>query len=136
MANNGKTIRNFAIGAALSAIAGYIAGILTAPKSGKETREDIKNKAVETYSTAEKELKRLHTELSDIIAEAIDGIGTLKGKGEQSLDEMIEKGKRAKEKTREVLSSLHDGEAEDEDLKTAIHEATKAIENLRSYLKK
>lgn len=131
-----STIRNFAIGAALSAIAGYIAGILTAPKSGKETREDIKNKAVETYSTAEKELKKLHTELSEIIAEAAQRLGTLKGKGEQSLDEMIEKGKRAKEKTREVLSSLHDGEAEDEDLKNAIHDATKAIENLRSYLQK
>lgn len=136
MSKNGNLIRKFAVGAALSAIAGYVAGLLTAPKSGKETREDIKNKAVETYSTAEKELKRLHTELTEMLADATDRIGTLKGKSEESLDEMIEKGKRAKEKTREVLSSLHDGEAEDEDLKKAIHDATKAIENLRTYLKK
>ena len=49
---------------------GYLAGILTAPKSGKETREDIKDTAVKTYSEAEKQLKKLHTELNDVLAEA------------------------------------------------------------------
>ena len=34
------------------------------------------------------------------------------------------------------VSSLHDGEADDKDLKKAIAEATKAVENLRNYLKK
>ena len=65
---NDGLVRKFAIGAALTAVAGYVAGVLTAPKSGKETRDDIKNKAVETYTTAEKELKKLHTELADVIA--------------------------------------------------------------------
>jgi gas vesicle protein len=36
-----------AIGAIIGAAAGVVAGVLTAPKSGKETREDIKNKATE-----------------------------------------------------------------------------------------
>lgn len=125
-----------AIGAALSAVAGYIAGILTAPKSGKETREDIKKQAVETYSAAEKELKKLHTELSDIMAEIGDKIVELRGKGGKSLDEAVAKGQKAKDKAREVLSTLHDGEAEDKDLQKAISEATKAVENLRNYLKK
>ena len=35
----------FAVGAILGAAAGLVAGILTAPKSGKETRQDLKNKA-------------------------------------------------------------------------------------------
>ena len=133
--NNG-TAKKIAIGAALSAVAGYVAGILTAPKSGKETRQDIKEKAVETYAAAEKELKKLHTELGDMLAEAGDKFGELRGKGKKSLDEAVSKGQKAKDKAREVLSSLHDGEAEDKDLKKAIAEATKAVENLRNYLKK
>lgn len=133
---NGDLVKKFAIGAALSALAGYVAGVLTAPKSGKETREDIKNKATETYATAEKELKKLHTELNDVLAEASDRFSSLRGKGEKSLDEAVEKGKKAKEKAREVLSGLHDGDVEDKDLKKAIAEATKAVENLRNYLKK
>ncbi len=130
--NTGK----FALGAALTALAGYIAGVLTAPKAGRETREDIKNKAVETYSAAEKELKKLHTELGDVLAEAGNKLGDLRGKGSKSLDEAVAKGKTAKDKAREMLSSLHDGEADDKDLKKAITEATKAVENLRNYLKK
>ena len=109
---------------------------MTAPKSGKETREDIKDKAVETYAAAEKELKKLHTELGDVLAEAGDRFGELRGKSQKSLDEAVAKGQKAKDKAREVLSSLHDGEAEDKDLKKAVAEATKAIENLRTYLKK
>lgn len=128
--------KKFAIGAALTALAGYIAGILTAPKSGKETREDVKNKAVETYTTAEKELKKLHTELNDVIAEASERLGALRGSGEKTLDEAVLRGKQAKEKAREILSGLHDGDVEDKDLKKAISEATKAVENLRNYLKK
>jgi gas vesicle protein len=42
----------FAIGALLGAAAGFVAGILTAPKSGKETREDIKDTAVKAKNTA------------------------------------------------------------------------------------
>ncbi|MGB4799940.1 MAG: YtxH domain-containing protein [Candidatus Saccharimonadales bacterium] len=125
-----------AIGAAITAVAGYIAGVLTAPKSGKETREDIKQKATETYTAAEKELKKLHTELGDVITEAGDKLSTLRGHGQKSLDDAVTKGQKAKDKAREMLSSLHDGEAEDKDLKKAIAEATKAVENLRNYLKK
>lgn len=35
-----------------AALAGFVVGILTAPKSGKETREDIKTKAVEAKELA------------------------------------------------------------------------------------
>lgn len=134
--DNGGVAKKVAIGAALSAAAGYVAGILTAPKSGKETREDIKVKATETYAAAEKELKKLHTELGDALSEAGNKIGDLRGKGKKSFDEVVNKGQKAKDKAREMLSSLHDGEAEDKDLKKAIAEATKAVENLRNYLKK
>ncbi len=127
-------VKTIALGAALSALAGYVAGLLTAPRSGKETRQVIKNKATETYEAAEKELKRLHTELADVIGEVNDRFSTFRNPKE--VDEALKKGRNAKQKAREVLSVLHDGEAVDEDLKAAIKDATKAIERLRDFLHK
>ena len=40
----------FALGALVGAAAGVVAGMLTAPKSGKETRTDLKRKADELKS--------------------------------------------------------------------------------------
>lgn len=42
-----------AINTLVAAAAGFAAGILLAPKSGKETREDIKAKAIEAKDKAE-----------------------------------------------------------------------------------
>lgn len=127
-------VKKFALGAALSAAFGYLAGILTAPKSGKETREDIVDKAKESYNAAEKELKKLHTELSDVIDEVSDKISSFKDR--KDVSGALDKGRDAKQKAREVLSTLHDGEADDKDLKKAIGDATKAIEHLRDFLRK
>ena len=131
---NKDLVKKFAIGAAITGVVGYVAGILTAPKSGKETRADIKEKAEETYTAAEKELKKLHTELTDIIDEVGDRLSSFKGR--KDVDGALKKGRDAKQKAREVLSSLHDGEAEDKDLKKAISDATAAIEHLRDFLRK
>lgn len=125
-----------AIGTALAAAAGYVAGLLTAPKSGKETREDIKVKANETYVAAEKELKQLHTELNTHLEAAGQKVAELKKTGGEKLEDLLSQGNKAKDKAREMLSGLHEGEVNDDDLKKAISEATKAVENLRNYLKK
>ncbi len=134
MHDKGSMVKKVALGAAISAAVGYVAGILTAPKSGKETRQDIKNKAMETYAAAERELKKLHTELTDVIDEVSDRISSFRNSKEVS--GALDKGRDAKQKAREVLSALHDGEAEDADLQKAITDATKAIEHLREYLSK
>lgn len=133
-ADKTEVAKKFALGAILSAAAGYVAGLLTAPQSGKETRQDIKEKAADTYSAAEKQLKKLHTELSDVIDEVSDRFESFKERGEVS--NALDRGRDAKQKAREVLSTLHDGEAEDKDLKKAIADATKAIEHLRDFLRK
>jgi len=129
-----SVVKAFAIGAALSALAGYVAGVLTAPKSGRETRADIRNRAQAGYAVAEKELKKLHTELTDVLNEVGDRIESFKNR--KDVDEALRKGQHAKQKAREVLSTLHDGEAEDVDLRKAIKDATDAIEHLRNFLKK
>ncbi len=132
----GKMFKKFAIGTLLAAAIGYIAGILTAPKSGKETREDIKDAAVAGIREAEKRLKQLHTQMHQLIIDAQAIADTLKGKSQQELLEAIKLAKLAKEKAREILSAVHEGDADDKELKKAIADATKAVDHLKKYLKK
>jgi gas vesicle protein len=130
------SMKKVALGAVIAAAAGYLAGILTAPKSGKETRADIKDTAKATVSAAEKELKTLHTELSKLMDEARGRAGELKGVAQENLDKAMVAAKVAKEKARELLSAVHEGDADDKDLKKAIDEANKAVDHLKTYLKK
>jgi gas vesicle protein len=129
--------KKWALGAVFAAVAGYLAGILTAPKSGKETREDIKEKAEQGVAEAEKQLKKLHTQMADLIAQGKEKAETLKGAAQKDLQVAIDKAAVVKEKAREMLSTLHEGNtAEDKDLRKAIDEANQAISHLKAYLKK
>lgn len=130
-----KEGRKFALGAVIAAAAGYLAGILTAPKSGKETRKDIQNAAVKTKAEAEKALKNLHSELADLIKEAKQKAKDLSDTAKEELTGAVEKAQTAKEKTREILSAIHEGGANDEDLQRAIDEAKKAASYLKQYIK-
>jgi len=132
----GKTAKKLAIGTIIAAAAGYVAGILTAPKSGKETRKDIKDVTVKSVAEAEKQLKKLHTELNTMINKAKAEASTVKGKAREELDAVISKSFAVKEKAREVLSSVHEGSADDKDLKKAIDDANKSLEHLKKYLAK
>lgn len=127
--------KTFAVGAVLAAAAGYITGILTAPKSGKETRKDIKNAAQQGMSEAERQLKRLHTELTMLLNQASGELDMLKGKTHDELEEVMKVSHNVREKARDVLSALHEGKAEDKDLEKAIADANKAIEHLKRYVK-
>lgn len=131
-----KTIKRVAVGSTLAAAAGYLAGLLTAPKSGKQTREDIRQAAERGRAEAEKDLKRLHTELDYVIKQAKTRGDELGTKASQELSELVEKAMDTKEKAREMLSALHEGDAEDQDLKRAIDNANRALDHLRDYLKK
>lgn len=134
--HSGNDAKKFAIGAGIAALAGFLAGVLTAPKSGKETRADIKNTAQRSVTQAEKELKRLHTELSELLEDLVGKEGELQGKAAREVENVVEKAKISKEKARELLSALHEGDAEDKDLKKAIDDANKAIDHIKDYLKK
>ena len=134
----GKTnAKKWALGAVFAAVAGYLAGILTAPKSGKETRADIKNAANQKMTEAERQLKKLHTELTTMLNKAKTSANDLKGKARQDYDEVVRISQGVREKAREVLSAIHeDGAVEDKDLKKAIDDATRAVEHLKKYVTK
>jgi gas vesicle protein len=131
-----STAKKFAMGTAIAAVAGYVAGLLTAPKSGKETRKDIKDAAEKGITEGEKQLKKLHTELNSLVDEVKIKGGDLGDKAKKELDSLVDKAKDSKDKARELLTAVHDGGAEDKDLQKAIDDATKAIEHLRNYLAK
>ena len=131
-----KNNRNVALGTLLIALLGYVAGLLTAPKSGKETRKDIQKKATQAKLDAEKKLKVLHSELNELIAsgkkKAKTATNTVKG----DLAVALDKAQLAKEKARDILSAVHEGDAEDKDLQKAIKEVNSAIDHLKKYVSK
>jgi gas vesicle protein len=131
-----NTFKRVAIGSTIAAAAGYVAGLLTAPKSGKQTRGDIKQAASEGMVQAEKDLKRLHTDLGKVIDEAKINGDRFSAKARNDLSDLVDKAKDSKEKAREVISAVHEGDAEDIDLKKAVKEANTALDHLREFLKK
>lgn len=76
-----KDAKIMAAGIGAAAVAGVAAGILLAPKAGKETREDIKNKAAEVVDTTKEVVQdkaehvkeaavHVAEEIGDVIKEA------------------------------------------------------------------
>jgi len=131
--------KGIAIGAVIVGAIGYLAGILTAPKSGKKTRDDISQIRDKGVAEAEKHLKKLHTELSQLLGEAHTYAtdSASRGKTNEAIEgEVVAKANMARQKTREILSALHDGNADDKDLDKAVTEASNAIKSLKKYLQK
>ena len=57
-------------------------------------------------------------------------------KGKAAQGEVVDKAQKTKQKTREVISALHDGNADDEDLDKAVTDVSKAIDSIKKFLKK
>lgn len=129
------TGRKILIGASLAAAAGYVAGVLTAPKSGKETRKDIKNKAIKTKKEAEKQAEALRTEFDQLSKRAKDKAAELSDKARKELNDALETAKKAQTKAGEKVKALK-SDPKDDDLQVAINEAKSALQHLSSFLKK
>lgn len=132
----GKVLKKLAVAVGLAAALGYVAGLLTAPKSGKETREDLTNAARMGKNEAEKKLKQAVTELGDLIDQAKQRGSDLSDKANEELKDLADKARVARDKAREVVTAIHDGDAQDDDLRLAVEQANTALKHLRDYLKK
>ena|SRR3989344_373252 len=128
--------KKLAVGAAIISAGGYVAGILTAPKSGKQTRKELRQSALKTKTEAERILKKTHTELIDLMAKAKNKAKKYKNTANKEFAGAFTKAQFAKEKAREILSALHDGDANDKDLQKAVNDVNKAITHLKAYLAK
>lgn len=76
----------FAAGTIFGAIAGVIAGILTAPKSGKETRADLKLKADEIKGDTVKKAEDLKDKAAEVVDDVKVAAEDLKGRTERAVD--------------------------------------------------
>lgn len=130
------TKKDVAVGALIAGVAGYLTGILTAPKSGKETRQDIKAAALKARKEAERRLKDVNAELNVLIQRAGELAEQTKGKASAEFEKLRDQAVEVRQKTREILSAIHEGEADDEDLQNAVDEVNKATEHLKKYLDK
>jgi gas vesicle protein len=130
------SFKKIAIGASVAAVGGYLAGILTAKKTGSETRSDIKGAVQTGKDASEEQLKKVVIELNETLEKAKTHGEDLGGKARAEVEDLVSKAKNAKDKAREVLSAVHEGGADDEDLNKAVTNATRSLKHLRDYLKK
>jgi gas vesicle protein len=130
-----ETVKKVAIGSAIAGAVGYLAGILSAPKSGKQTRQDIADKAGEVKTSAEDELQDLNEELKDLIKDAKGKTISLGSAARAEYNETLIKAKDAQNKAGEVLRAVKNGEAANPELDKAVRQAKQAAKNLGKYLK-
>ena len=131
-----KTTKRVIIGTAAGLAAGYVVGLLTAPKSGKDTRQDIKDVSTKAWRAAEIKLKKLYSDMSDLIDQATKKAKQLSGRSKEKLNELVDDTKEAQQKVKEVISAIHDGDADDPELDSAVKQANDAIKHLANYMKK
>jgi len=89
-------------GLLIGGLIGVAVGVLYAPKSGKETREDITrkteelmDKAKEEYERAVQASKRAYEAAREKVEEAEEKAGELAGKGKEALQDQKGRLKRA-----------------------------------------
>lgn len=128
--NSGK---KFAIGALFAGVVGFLVGILSAPKSGKETREDLKTSTRIAITQAEKDLKSIHTDLQGLIASASTAIKTTTKQAKKDLQKAIDRAKKSQTKVKTVLSTIHEGTSDDPELNAALDEAKAAKNHLKKF---
>lgn len=133
MASNGeKTVVALVLGLAV----GYVAGILTAPKSGAETRQDIKDAAEKFKKEATMKLAVLRDDLDHVMAVAQEKAEELSGKARKEIEELLDKAKTAQDKSKVVLQAVKSGESDDKDLEKAVNDVKDAKNHLYKFLKK
>ena len=133
---NHNEVKKIAIGGVIAAVVGFLAGILTAPQSGKETRDDIKDTAHKGVDEAEKDFRKLQEEMDNVIRQARANRTKLSKSAQEELNELIDRAKDSKSKAGNVFDAVRNGEAEDRDLDRAIKSASRSLEHLKKYLKK
>jgi gas vesicle protein len=130
-----KTGRKVAVGAVVAGIGGFVAGILTAPKSGKETRAELAEQASAVKNDAEIELAVAQRELGIVIKDAQAKTANLGAKAKEELNEALIRAKDAQSKAVIVMKAFKAGQAEDPELNKAVKQAKQAQKNLGKFLK-
>ena len=132
----GKSTRNLVIGSLVGLGVGYATGILTAKKSGKETRQDIAKATMDAKHKADETIKSLHSDLDNLLKQGEELLKNTKNVVKDEFVKALEAAKKARDNALEVIKAINEGDASDADLSDAISEANKAIDHLKTYLGK
>jgi gas vesicle protein len=112
--------RKIAIGSVIAGGIGYLAGILTAPKSGKQTRKEIADTAENMVKDLEDQLRALSDELKDLIKSTKVKSVALSSGARAEFNEAVVRAKDAQNKATQVLKAAKAGEASDPELTSQI----------------
>jgi gas vesicle protein len=130
--NTGKKL---AVSALIAGVAGYLGGILTAPKSGKETRKQLAEEAEGLKENTEDQLQKANDELKVLLKDAKSKTVALSAQAREEFNEAVLRAKDAQNKTATTLKALKSGAAEDPELNKAVKQARQAAKNLSKYFK-
>ena len=108
----------FAIGALIGVAAGFVAGILTAPKSGKETRDELKTKATQKKEEVVAKGKEVRSKAGDVAEDVVSNAEKAAGKAADAVVSATEKASKSVVMTTKDLKARSKGVAKT--AKTAI----------------
>ena len=108
--------RSFLKGTIIGALVGAAAGVLLAPKSGKETRKDIKNKVQGTYQDFMVSLETMSDEMGGRVKTLREAAKDLTGEAREESQELIRRAEVLKQDLRVSASSLAESGAQTKDL--------------------
>jgi gas vesicle protein len=107
--------RSFWKGTFMGVMLGALAGILLAPKSGKETRGDIKDKVKGTYQDVVARLETMSDEVGGKVDSLKEAAKDLKGEAREESQELIRRAEVLKQDLRVSASNLSKSGAEAKD---------------------
>lgn len=120
-----------AVGAAIGAVAGVITGILFAPKSGKETRDELKGAALKARTRIVEESEHAQVELGKAIEKAeavlIEKGGTVSTAAKQVIADAKDAKSSLTAKIKQVSTGVEFAEAEMKTALKKVEDAQKAI---------
>lgn len=131
-----KPVKTAVVATVIGVGVGYALGILSAPKSGKETRQDLVDASARFKAELDKRYNDIQTSLSEVIDEGMSKLNSFKGSAQDNLEQLIEQAKQAEYKAVDVYRAVRHGETSDKHLDKALDQASKAKDNLFKYLNK
>lgn len=99
-----QNAKRLAIGIGAAATAGLAAGLLLAPKSGKETRKDLKEKAEEVVENTKEAVVKKTKSLKESASEAAHGISDVLKEAHEKKESV---GEDLKEGRQDVAKAIH-----------------------------
>lgn len=107
--------RGFIKGTFLGILAGAAAGILLAPKSGKETQSDIKRKVKATVGDIQSRLEMMSDEVGGRVSTLKEAAKDLRGEAKEESQELVKRAEVLKQDLRIAATNLSKNGAKTKD---------------------